>query len=346
MPVATSSRRKPLARRQNSEDIEDVHTQPKNEDGVSDEEQPRAEKRVKKEKKGKQRAPANEDDEDNADSDEDEDDEDEDPIDVDNFPDQPLRKEDANKLKGIAEDWKSMSVLVAGKWELFRDVAASMAESGEKDIESSKELQKVDRDMREFLDVCAEMKAHSATLEAMNQRVSAEEDIDAVARYEEGLQERKDEYAGQTARKKYAKNKYYIEFHSGIWEVSNPKDPMPPLTNLIPRGTSSLSEGEESDDDDDLEIGGATQDYRCPLSLTLLEKPMTSRICGHSFSADAIREHCRPPNQLHKCPASGCNKSFRLSDCVFDKALEKKVKNIRRRQQAAEENSDAEEIVD
>jgi len=64
---------------------------------------------------------------------------------------------------------------------------------------------------------------------------------------------------------------------------------MPPITENIPKGTcvpavvlffSSLTffseDGDLSDDDDDLEVGGVTQDYKCPLSLTTIVDPMTA----------------------------------------------------------------------
>jgi hypothetical protein len=35
-------------------------------------------------------------------------------------------------------------------------------------------------------------------------------------------------------------------------------------------------DGDDSDDDDDLEMGGATQNYNCPISLTILVNPVTS----------------------------------------------------------------------
>lgn len=36
-----------------------------------------------------------------------------------------------------------------------------------------------------------------------------------------------------------------------------------------------------------------------------------------------------------KCPASGCNKAFKLSDCQSDNALAKKIKDHKRRVDAA-----------
>lgn len=63
---------------------------------------------------------------------------------------------------------------------------------------------------------------------------------------------------------------------------------MPPMTTFIEKGAvcakvliganlGDYSEpGDASDDDDDVEVGGVTQDYRCPLTLTPLQDPLTS----------------------------------------------------------------------
>ena len=37
-----------------------------------------------------------------------------------------------------------------------------------------------------------------------------------------------------------------------------------------------VAEDGDVSDDDDVEVGGATQNYMCPLSLTVLDKPVTS----------------------------------------------------------------------
>ena len=49
-----------------------------------------------------------------------------------------------------------------------------------------------------------------------------------------------------------------------------------------------------------------------------------------------------------KCPASGCNKAFKLSDCHSDDFLAKKVRDHQRRAAAAAaaDDSDAEEVID
>ena len=66
---------------------------------------------------------------------------------------------------------------------------------------------------------------------------------------------------------------------------------MPPINEFIEKGNEflqSLSElfdvrlclenGDDSDADSDLEMGGVTQKYLCPLTLTLLVNPVTSLV--------------------------------------------------------------------
>ena len=76
-----------------------------------------------------------------------------------------------------------------------------------------------------------------------------------------------------------------------------------------------------------------------------------STVCNHSFSADAIRDYFKKSyGQPMKCPASGCNQKFRLADCQADNALAKKIKDHKRRVDAAAaaaaDDSDIEEVID
>jgi len=142
MPVATSSRRKLIARRQGSSDIENT-TQPTqangNEDDVSEDDRPQRKIPVKLEKKtngkanGKRRADPDDEEEDVRSDYGADDDDDEDRIDVDNFPDHPLQHPDLLKLKGISKDWESMQRQTWDKWDSIKDVAAAMAEARDGD---------------------------------------------------------------------------------------------------------------------------------------------------------------------------------------------------------------------
>lgn len=109
--------------------------------------------------------------------------------------------------------------------------------------------------MREFIDVTAEMAAHSKALDAIAKAIAHGDQVgDAHERYERGLQTGLEEYAGKTKRQKYAKDERYRDFHSSIWvsvipqpctlrsslealqDVKHPHDPMPPITEFMPRG--------------------------------------------------------------------------------------------------------------
>ena len=126
-----------------------------------------------------------------------------------------------------------------------------------------------------------------------------------------------------------------------------------------------LEPGDASDDDDDIEVGGVTQDYKCPLTLTPLEDPLTSyaarftiddspdlnhstnsrKTCKHSFSGAAIREYLA--HGMRKCPATGCNKKITMADLKADKGLERRARDHARREamRAEEDEVDA-EIID
>ncbi|TFK40601.1 hypothetical protein BDQ12DRAFT_770143 [Crucibulum laeve] len=345
MPVASSSRRKANTRRMNSSDIEeDTFTQPQADDDVeSDHDRPRQSKRPKKEVKNetkaarKQRAVPTK-----ADANDEEEDSNEDErIDVDDFPDQPLRKDQMTMLNNIAKDWLKMEQTIGQHWGALRDVGSAIAETADGDEENDN-LDELEQVARDIIDIGAEMKSHARVLEGLQQKILQGDEVTKAGDvYISGVKESKKEYAKKTTRQKYAKDENYKDFKSAIYEVQHPATAMPPITDFIPK-----EDGDDSDDDDDLEVGGVTQNYNCPITLTLLVNPLTSSICGHSFSGDAIKHSFPRPGMAIKCPASGCNKSFKLSDCKPDANLEKKVKAFKRRADRAAEDSDAEEVIE
>ncbi|KAF8631792.1 hypothetical protein AX17_005007 [Amanita inopinata Kibby_2008] len=343
MPAASSSRKRLTRRQRVASDIEeDESTQNKPE--VKEDVGGKS-RRVKKEKGavGKRKRVEEEHSDGQHDEEQvegDDGDENDARIDITNLSDQPLGRAELQKLKGLASDWQVMDKSIQQSWARVREVAVAMAEAAE-GPEGEQSLEELDQLMRGLIDVSAEMNAHERTLDEIYQQVARGEQIsDVMARYQNGVQSKNQGYSQQTTRQKYAKNDQYVRFKENIYEVLHPEQPMPPVTQLIPR-----EDGDDEDDEDDLEIGGTTQVYKCPLSLTPLLDPLTSAVCGHSFSAEAIRGYFSG-RELKKCPASGCNKSFMLSDCRPDKELARRVKAWVRRTQRNEEHSDAEEIVE
>lgn len=168
-----------------------------------------------------------------------------------------------------------------------------------------------------------------------------------------------DAYNKQTSRRKYAKNTDYHDFKNVVW-VNMKDGPMPPVKDLIP-----AEDGDENDDDsdDDLQIGGATQNFRCPLTTNILEDPITkyvtlsilpfpcsiaselstnlppyprsfsvcSTLCKHSYSRSAIQDYVAAGN--NRCPASGCQAAVSQRSLKEDPALTKKVAAFKRREE-------------
>lgn len=146
---------------------------------------------------------------------------------------------------------------------------------------------------------------------------------------------------------------------------------MPPLTNFFEKEA-----GDESDSDDELEIGGQTQDYKCPITLGLLTDPLTAcvpplslppiplpllhqslcadnpnrSVCKHSFSGEAIRASFAGKGRgaTISCPAAGCRQKITLEMCRPNPQLAKRVKAYERRiaRQEEQEQSDVEEVID
>jgi len=338
MPAASSSRRR--RNREPSEDRienEDFTQRGRENDDVDEEdEQPRRkstkEKKLSVKKSKARNEPQGDDDEGEGKQQEDDDDR----IDVNDFKDQPLDRKDAPKISGIAQDWKAIRENVhTSSFQLVTDIAASLAEVEGESQEDKKTSKELDRIMKELIDIEDEMLSHEKMVSDLQQLVAQGESIDdAVERYEKGVKVRLNSYRNKTTRQKYGKHAKYTDFQQRIHEAKG--QTMPPLADLLPK-----EDGDLSDDDEDIEVGGVTQDFKCPLTMTVLDNPMTSSVCGHSFSATAIRDYLGTSRVTKKkCPASGCNKWFSQSDLKSNKDLEKRVKAAARRLRAQEEDDD------
>ncbi|KAL5520041.1 hypothetical protein ACEPAG_1701 [Sanghuangporus baumii] len=271
-------------------------------------------------------------------------------IDIQNFRDKPLSKTDARKISALAADWEQIKRnLRSSTFPQAEQVAVAMAEAGEsKDGEEAlQDLEETDLLMRELLDVQAELSAHADTLTGIaNDLIRGEEIDNVLKRYTIGVDDRLESWQIKTTRQKYGKDEDYKKFKSSIYEVQHPDQGMPPLTSLIP-----AEEGDDSDDEE-IAVGGVSQVYTCPLTLTILVKPVTSEICKHTFSQASIEEYLNHNRSLRKkCPAAGCSKLVCLSDFKFNPELERKVQAHVRREQRRQAEADSEdeaveEIID
>ncbi|KAF7293608.1 SP-RING-type domain-containing protein [Mycena indigotica] len=335
MPVATTARRKRQHGRQPSSDIEEDNGTQRTkgrEDVDSDEEEPLIAKqeKTKGKKKAKQEAqvqPMEEDDEDDV-------------IDIANFPAQPLTRADCTKLNGLSEDWKNASSVVQRVAEMMGSTASAMVDSQSDALDES--LAQLDHLMRDFIDVEALVGFHSHALTDIAQAIFRGEAItDVKNQYLEAVDAANAKYDTETSRQKYANHEEYTSFRQSVWNAQNTEDAMPPMTDFIPR-----EDGDESDDDDEIIIGGVSQDYKCPLLMTTLSDPYTSTVCKHSYSGSAIKEYFSK-KQKEKCPAAGCSKQLTLAQCKPNPQLAKLIKDRERRRQANQrDDSDDGEAIE
>ncbi|KDQ09876.1 hypothetical protein BOTBODRAFT_36690 [Botryobasidium botryosum FD-172 SS1] len=255
---------------------------------------------------------------------------------LENWRDQPLEASATAKLKGMTGEWKMLEGYVAKAFISITEAAAMIEEMAEEDSEEAQMVDQLDTAFRELIDTKMELSAQNAAIEDIQRAITQRQEIsDAMDRYERGVKDRLDKYQAKTSKQKYGKNEEYVKFRQTIWEVRHADEAMPPATQFLP-----TDEGEDEGSDDDIVVGGVKKSYTCPLTLTPLQKPMTSIKCNHSFSAHAIREYLKSKNGIASCPATGCAHKLTMRDLVEDKELENKIKLMNRRKKRMEEEKD------
>ncbi|KAG0238776.1 hypothetical protein BGW42_002642 [Actinomortierella wolfii] len=162
--------------------------------------------------------------------------------------------------------------------------------------------------------------AERRALEELQQKISqglGAQINDLVVEYQTLLER---ELRSVEARKKECKkrkeptkaDKVISDFRHKVWEVHHPHDPLP---------TAKKSQG-DADDDDDLEVVGAEESLKCPLTTLYLVDPYTSTICKHSYSKEALIVHLR---SSRTCPVQGCNRPLSMQDVQPNKVLARRV---------------------
>jgi hypothetical protein len=142
---------------------------------------------------------------------------------------------------------------------------------------------------------------------------------------------------------RYAENNEYKTFKQGIHEAANQGDNapvMPHARTWFPEDNGEASgprshrrrntamdnrNNDEEDSDDEVQIAGVTQTYRCPLTLQIFREPYSNNVCNHTFEKEAITEYINsqgtvfhPPQRNGEarargrkqanCPEAGCDK--------------------------------------
>ncbi|KAG8719519.1 hypothetical protein FRC08_002646 [Ceratobasidium sp. 394] len=251
-----------------------------------------------------------------------------------NYPDQPLEGIQEDKIRVLGSDVRVHDQLYSQAIEAMSDTAVMLADAlpGGEDPFENEEILKIKASLLELLDMQHISALHLDALDADVRKPvgSGRKIVDPASIFDAGMEQRIDTYKSQTARQKYAKSKAFKTFIEAIWE-SGHSEAMPPVIQFLPR-----EDGDAEDSDDDMEVGGVTQDYKCPLTLQIYTNPLTSTVCGHTFSAEGIKEFLKGKSS-DKCPGTGCNQRISMSVLKLDKGIQKKAVAAKRR---AEENQE------
>ena len=96
--------------------------------------------------------------------------------------------------------------------------------------------------------------------------------------------------------------------------------------------------GEDEDEDDELAVvndHGAkhgASGIKCPLTMAIMEDPVRSRVCKHSFDRHAIVAHLR---RFQSCPVPGCgNHSMTIAELEDDPETTMRVRRYKKRESA------------
>ncbi|KAI3607520.1 hypothetical protein WG66_005004 [Moniliophthora roreri] len=314
--MAGTSRRKSSRREPTSDIDEDPAPRRNRREEVDTDEEEQSQRARAKEKRSKGKARAQEPEPERQDVNMNQEESDDDvQIDVENFPDQALQQDGYRKLDGLASDWKTMADTIKNSSHAIENIAMGLAEASEGES-VQKNLVKLEQLLKQLIDVESEMMRNEATLNGYAQEMrSGDEVVNVVKRYLGDVQANKVAYQKLTTRQKYAKNENYKSLKENLYAIDHPGEAMPPITEF------------------------------CPLTLRQLENPVTSKVCGHSFSREALKQLFANHRGAKMCPASGCNRSFTYNDCKPDNKLAQRMRIYIRRQQSASQNAN-DEIVE
>jgi E3 SUMO-protein ligase NSE2 len=141
---------------------------------------------------------------------------------------------------------------------------------------------------------------------------------------------------------KYGNVSEFLDFKRRVWDVKHANQPAP--ATWFPTATI----GTAMEEDDDLILDQEIQSLKCPITLSLLEKPVRNDNCVHVYSLNAIKELVRQGRGHCKCPVAGCSAEVTMKSVKEDKAMARRVmlEKNRLEERMDEERDEVHEIPD
>ncbi|KAK9249463.1 zinc-finger of the MIZ type in Nse subunit-domain-containing protein [Lipomyces tetrasporus] len=172
---------------------------------------------------------------------------------------------------------------------------------------------------------------------------------DPASVFLEAMNEYMERNSAKSDKQKYSENEFYTNFKRRVWENTYGDEDIPPVENWFDEHGASktiaeIHDREADDGDDDLIVAQEKRSLKCPVSLALFVNPVTSDVCPHTFSKDAIfalfvensRGHERALGSI-ECPVAGCSKILMKSNLKENPAIARQVERYIERQRQQEE---------
>ncbi|VEU21535.1 DEKNAAC102423 [Brettanomyces naardenensis] len=99
----------------------------------------------------------------------------------------------------------------------------------------------------------------------------------------------------------------YRDFERQLFVTINPTEPLPFSEN-------------DKDDDDDIEVEGGKISLECPISHDLIEDPVKSTKCGHTYDKTAVLHYLRNSAECPVCPTD-LKRQYLVEDTLMKQRL-------------------------
>lgn len=243
----------------------------------------------------------------------------------------------APHVRQLSAEYSGATAYLDAALSVLPDAGAELEEFATDGTTSSGSIDRLDQGTRQLIDLAREAEFRKTYLDTLQREISQGNASDNPAQaYRAALEDYRAEYAKKTARQRYAQHPAYIDFRSRIWEVHG-DGAMPPLIDAIP-----VEPGDEHHDhdegDEDIVVGGTLQQFRCPLTASLLEDPVESTVCSHAYSRAAITEFIENSGRRNaQCPAAACRAVLTLRTLRDAPSLKRRVERYARQTARREE---------
>lgn len=183
---------------------------------------------------------------------------------------------------------------------------------------------------------------HSEENDEAKEEPMEDEEAQGITLFNIFMQEydkRKVEWEAENMYNRYSKNNDYATFRKIVYDARKGEDDreMPSAKywfdsagepqNMYPGDRVGSDHSKDGDEEDDLIVAAENRDLRCPLSMALLENPVTSKKCPHSFEKVPFSEFLRNGKGRVQCPVSGCEQVCLPSSSLFIRSLSKPLRS-------------------